>query len=100
MKNMDFRSLIIGLLCGVCMFLVMGQNRNNMGDIIVSSITVKNPSGIETMWIGSSAHGFGFLEIYNTKGDKTIYLGTAQEGFGFMETFKDLQHKNAERTDE
>jgi len=110
MKKVDFRSLIIGLLTGVCVFLMMGQNRGNMGHIEVNSISVKNSSGVEVGWIGSSKGGVGFLEmynakgeaigvfgsskegvglieLYNSKGDKTVYLGTGTSDGGFLQTF-------------
>ena len=97
MKNMDSRSLMVGLLTGVCVFLMMGQNRGNMGDIVVNSITVKddgnggfirtyNTSGVLTTYIGTGENEGGFLRTQNKDGIETSYLGTSSEHFGFLST--------------
>ena len=85
MKKIDFRSLIIGLLGGVCIFLMMGQNRGTMGDITVDSISVKNGEN-EIAWIGPSVGGDGFMDIFNSEGNKTIFIGPGEAG-GFLRTY-------------
>jgi len=108
MRKLDFRSLIVGLSVGIYMFLSMGQNNRNMGDITVSSISIMNGQN-EVAWIGANTDGggqltlnngygvenvelastenSGHLRTFNAKGKETVILGTAVEGFGYMRTF-------------
>jgi len=74
MKKIDFRSSIIGLLGGVCIFLMMGQNRSNMGHITAKSITIENDYAKEIVWLGPTTSNNGLMEIYNSDGTRTNYL--------------------------
>ena len=75
MEKIDIRSLVIGFLTCLCLFLMMGQYRGNMGDITVNSITVEdNGDG-------------GFIQTYNSEGKKTTYLGTATTNHGILQTY-------------
>ena len=110
---MDFRSLIIGLLGGLCIFLMMGQNRGNMGDITVSSIAIMDEEN-QVAWFGASTKGGGMMELYNPhevrsvviassegsgyvstynqRGQETTNLATAVEGFGYLRTYNNYSN--------
>ena len=67
MKNLDFKSILIGGLIVCCYLLFTGQTRsNNLGDIVVDSITVKN----------------GDIKVYNADGERVTYLGVDRNGDG------------------
>ena len=82
MKSIDIKSVIIGILGTILVFVSIGATDKNLGDIEVRSISIKNSYGKEVGWWGSSTGGGGFLETFNADGIKTSYLGTAEGGFG------------------
>jgi len=83
MNKIDFRSMIIGLLGGVCIFLMMGQNSSNMGDIKVNSISVIDGNH-ETLYIGSTVQSSGLIQIYNKKSNTIVALGASTENHGLL----------------
>ena len=78
MKSIDIKSVIIGVLSTILVFVSIGAKSQyeHLGDIVCNSITAEN--------------GDGFLTTFNSDGKKTTFLGTAKEGgFGFLTTFND-----------
>ena len=75
MKEIDFKSMIIGVLGTLLIFTCMGA-KENLGDITVNSIKVLNDG------VG------GFIEIMNLDGKRVAYLGVRnnQEG-GVLNTY-------------
>ena len=97
MKSIDIKSVIIGILGTILVFVSIGATDKNLGDITVNSITVMddgsggfistlNADGKQTSYLGTAAEGGGQLRTYNADGTQTSYLGTAEEGFGFLTT--------------
>ena len=78
-----------GFFTAVCLtasvFIFMGSQNKNLGDIVVHSISVQN-DGKEVVWLGTGEGGVGFLETFDADGKKTVYLGTGEEGVGFLKT--------------
>ena len=72
MRRVDFRSLAIGLLGGVCIFLMMGQNRGNMGDIVVNSISVEENDGEVHNYIISIIERALISQTLNTNGGNQL----------------------------
>ena len=90
-----------GFFTAVCLtasvFLFMGSQNKNFGDIEVDTITItselgttyligggitfENKDGKDVINIGISDDDGGFLSTYNADGKKTSYLGTAP-GYG------------------
>ena len=67
MKNLDFKSILFGGLVVCCYLLFTGQTRsNNLGDIVVDSITIKN----------------GDIRVYNADGERVVVLGVDKNGDG------------------
>ena len=83
MNKIDFRSMIIGLLGGICIFLMMGQNSSNMGDIKVNSISVMDGNH-ETVYIGSTVQRSGMIQIYNKKSNNIVTLGASTDNYGLL----------------
>lgn len=84
MKSLDVRSIIIGMLSTVILFMTVGmrQTVTNMGDIAVSSITVIGENDEKALFIGSGGGGNGYLKTYNKYGKTSAYLGTGGGGTG------------------
>ena len=74
MKSIDIKSVIIGVLGTILVFVSIGATDKNLGDITVNSITVMDD--------GSG----GFLRTHNADGKMTAYLGTGEDGIGFLRT--------------
>ena len=98
MKSIDIKSVIIGILGTILVFVSIGATDKNLGDITVNSIKVMddgtggfiqthNADGKMTAYLGTGEDGIGFLRTYNADGKQTSYLGTGEEGFGFLRTF-------------
>ena len=79
-----------GFFTAVCLtasvFIFMGSQNKNLGDIVVNSISVQN-DGKEVVWLGSSANGGGQLATFNADGKQTSYLGIGEGGGGHLTTF-------------
>ena len=84
MKSLDARSVIIGILSTVILFMTVGmrQTVTNMGDIGVSSITVIGENDEKALFIGSGGGGNGYMKTYNKYGKTSAYLGTGGGGTG------------------
>ena len=103
MKNIDIKSVIIGVLGTILVFVSIGAKSQyeHLSDIVCNSITVldngtggyikiSNSDGKQTSYLGTAENGDGFLTTFNSDGKKTTFLGTAKEGgFGFLTTFND-----------
>ena len=97
MKSIDIKSVIIGILGTILVFVSIGATDKNLGDITVNSITVmddgsggfistSNEDGKQTSFLGTGEEGFGFLRTFNADGKETSYLGTGEGGGGFLVT--------------
>ena len=103
MKNIEIKSVIIGVLGTILVFVSIGAKSQyeHLSDIVCNSITVldngtggyikiSNSDGKQTSYLGTGENGDGFLSTSNSDGKKTTFLGTAKEcGFGFLTTFND-----------
>ena len=103
MKIIDIKSVIIGVLGTILVFVSIGAKSQyeHLSDIVCNSITVlddgtggyikiSNSDGKQTSYLGTAENGDGFLTTFNSDGKKTTFLGTAKEGgFGFLTTFND-----------
>jgi len=89
MKNIDFKSILIGILGTSCFLLLIGQRADgNFGDIEVNSIRINdngngghiqiyNPQGEATAYIGNHKENGGALMFYNRAGNIVSFLGTS-----------------------
>ena len=103
MKSIDIKSIIIGVLGTILVFVSIGAKSQyeHLSDIVCNSITVldngtggyikiSNSDGKQTSYLGTAENGDGFLTTFNSDGKKTTFLGTAKEGgFGFLTTFNE-----------
>ena len=103
MKTIDIKSVIIGVLGTILVFVSIGAKSQyeHLSDIVCNSITVlddgtggyikiSNSDGKQTSYLGTAENGDGFLTTFNSDGKKTTFLGTAKEGgFGFLTTFNE-----------
>ena len=103
MKSINIKSVIIGVLGTILVFISIGAKSQyeHLSDIVCNSITVldngtggyikiSNSDGKQTSYLGTAENGDGFLTTFNSDGKKTTFLGTAKEGgFGFLTTFND-----------
>ena len=84
MKQIDFKSFLIGVLSTAILFILTGFEANgNLGDIVVNSITVKD-----------DGHG-GFITAYNQDQKRTLYLGTGKEDNGYVQTYNKYEQPTA-----
>ena len=73
MNHLDFKSALIGGLIVCCFLLLTGQTKsNNLGDIEVNSITIKD-----------NGYG-GVIQIYNDKNERVGFLGANKYGDGMI----------------
>ena len=100
MKIIDIKSVIIGVLGTILVFVSIGAKSQyeHLSDIVCNSITVldngtggyikiSNSDGKQTSYLGTAENGDGFLSTSNSDGKQTSYLGTAENGDGFLTTF-------------
>jgi hypothetical protein len=88
MKNIDLRSIFIGVLGTTLFFVLLGADEavvdeGNLGDIIVNSITIRD-----------DGHG-GFITAYNQDQKRTLYLGTGKEENGYVQTYNKYEQATA-----
>ena len=99
-----------GFFTAVCLtasvFIFMGSQNKNLGDIEANSIKIKgvygettildgtiityNADGKQTSYLGTGDGGGGFLTTNNADGKQTAYLGTGESGSGFLATHNTL----------
>ena len=99
-----------GFFTAVCLtasvFIFMGSQNKNLGDIVVNSISIKgengetniydgyiqtnNADGKLTAYLGTGESGGGHVQTVNADGKLTTYLGTGESGSGFLETHNTL----------
>lgn len=99
MKKIDFKSLIIGVLATTLLFITVGAKSqvDNLGDIVVNSITVKNngEGGYIALLntanelvgaLGGDDIGGAHLQLFNAKGAQTAFVGSAVDQSGLIQT--------------
>ena len=91
MKNIDFKSILIGILGISCFLLLIGQRSDgNLGNISVNSIDViddgdtgyirfYNPQGHQTAYIGNHIKEGGMAQFFNKSGKLVTVIGTDLE---------------------
>ena len=85
MKLIDPKSLIIGVLSTVLIFVLIGakpQNKN-LGDITVNSLKVVGDQGKMAGGL-TTVNGGGSLTMYNFDGEGTSFLGNTPGGRGVL----------------
>jgi len=101
MQNIDFRSVLIGVLSSALIFTLYGMRfqDENLGDIRVKSIridsgenslpfVVLNKNNLPAMSIGISDEGNGVINIFSDDLVPRVAISTTQDGdFGFISTF-------------
>ncbi|MBI5187244.1 MAG: hypothetical protein HZA01_16180 [Nitrospinae bacterium] len=86
MKKIDIKSLIIGVLGTTLFFALVGAKSNdNIGDIVVSSLTVLDKNGGKAVVLGSWNDG-GLFVIVDKAGSKAASLA-AEDGHGVLRTY-------------
>ena len=80
----DIKTLMIGFLLATCMFLMMGQNKGNMGDIVANSLTIENEYGVTQVRLAykdkyDDGPKGGYIETRNNDGSTNMHLGTHNE---------------------
>ena len=84
MKQIDFRSFLIGVLGTVLLIILAGSTDDkNLGDVVVNSITILD-----------DGHG-GFISAYNEDQKRTLYLGTGKKGNGYVQTYNKYEEPTA-----
>ena len=83
MKNIDIKSVIIGVLATVLIIVSMGATNQdeNLGDIVVNSIKVVNENGKLAAILNADESGGG-LAIYNNDGKTAAILNADEPGGG------------------
>ena len=99
-----------GFFTAVCLtasvFIFMGSQNKNLGDIVVNSISIKgengetniydgyiqtnNADGKLTTYLGTGNNSGGHVQTHNADGKQTAYLGTGEGGGGFLATHNTL----------
>ena len=81
MKNIDIKSVIIGVLATVLIIVSMGATNQdeNLGDIVVNSIEVVNENGKTAAMLIVTESG-GNLGIFNNDGKTAAILNAAEPG--------------------
>jgi len=73
-----------GFFTAVCLtasvFIFMGSQNKNLGDIEANSITVRTPDGKVPIYIAYGGEGNGYIQTFNADGKQTAYLGTGKGG--------------------
>ena len=68
-----------GFFTAVCLtasvFLFMGTQNKNLGDIVVNSISIKGENGETNIYDG-------YIQTNNADGKEIAYLGTGENGWG------------------
>ena len=83
MKNIDIKSVIVGVLATVLIIVSMGATNQdeNLGDIVVNSIKVVNENGKLAAILNADESGGG-LAIYNNDGKTAAILNADEPGGG------------------
>lgn len=92
--NIDFKSLIIGILLSIVLFLFLqpiSVNKKDLGNITVSSIAVKKKEDTVAVLEGNPSGGI--MRLYDNNGDKKIKLSSGLGGFLMVGDDKSKQTK-------
>ena len=81
MKSIDIKSVIIGILGTILVFVSIGATDKNLGDITVTSIDVIDKDGKPAARLGVNENG-GMLAIYNADGELAVGLMSTENGGG------------------
>ena len=84
MKNIDFKSLVIGALSSIIVFLIMGQYQN--GFLRVQRLEVVDENGKAVIKLGSVDNN-GSIETYNASGNLIIGITSSVDGEGAINTY-------------
>ena len=75
-----------GFFTAVCLtasvFIFMGTQNKNLGDIVVNSISIKSENGETNIYDG-------YIQTNNADGKLTAYLGTGEGGAGYLSTYNE-----------
>jgi hypothetical protein len=82
MKSIDIKSVIIGVLGTILVFVSIGATDKNLGDITVTSIYVVDEDGKPAVGIGTNENG-GMLIIYSADDQPVVGL-MAHYGGGML----------------
>ena len=95
MKNIDIKSVIIGVLATVLIIVSMGATNQdeNLGDIVVNSIKVVNENGKAAAILIATESG-GNLGVYNNDGKPAAILNATESG-GDLRIFNKHEKKVA-----
>ena len=84
MKQIDFKSFLIGILTSALLFILSGFGEiESYGDIVVNSIAIKD-----------DGHG-GFITAFNQDQKRTLYLGTGKDENGYVQTYNKYEQATA-----
>lgn len=93
MKNIDLKSLLIGILITIIVFLTIGANstKTNLGDIIVKSIIIMDENNNWVGFLGSTKNSSSALMLMNplTKNQITISNDETEAGIRIFEENED-----------
>mgnify|MGYP001168143592 CR=1 FL=1 len=85
------KQYFLGFFTAVCLtaslFIFMGSQNKNFGDIIVESITLVNEDGQQFAYIGIDGYNCGSLIAYNSIGEEIISLGYDHNKGGCLKTY-------------
>ena len=100
MKNLDFRSVLIGILGSVLTFVLLGMHvqDENLGDIRVKSITIEsgdnavpfqvlNKNGEWAAIIGFDEVDGGLISTYSISGSELVAISATKGDDGSISTF-------------
>ena len=100
MKNLDFRSVIIGILSSALIFTLYGMRfqDENLGDITVKSITIepkgwqapfviKNKKGNPSIVIASDENDSGWISLFTNDGTEIVNISSNANIGGRISTY-------------
>jgi hypothetical protein len=88
MKNIDIKSVIIGVLATVLIIVSMGATNQdeNLGDIVVNSITVVNENGETVAGLFAGKNG-GMVGVNNADGKLVALLAADKNDHGMISVY-------------
>ena len=88
MKNIDIKSVIVGVLATVLIIVSMGATNQdeNLGDIVVNSITVVNENGEIVAGLFAGKNG-GMVGVNNADGKLVALLAADKNDHGMISVY-------------